>query len=248
MARITEQLNNTFHLKWVRKHFYQGSTTSPQMEVSSQKCLCQCFGHKVVRSIISNRSSPGTVDDQAEPETSHEADQYHQPSVKIWVNPMPDPKETNKSNNSPLSKELHHVFLFPTKPHLLGPPSSPPPEKPLPEIPTQTRPYNKLDRVGRKEHDPGPHCRSSPNTARKAIANYSPFPNRVAIAHPRSSSLQHSPQPYQSTHTHRPQGLTCANATVTKHHPRHVAELYQDPSVERKPCRDQAIPPKSLGD
>jgi hypothetical protein len=62
---------------------------------------------------------------------------------------MPYPKETNKSNNSHLSKELHHVFLFPTKPHLLEPPSSPPPEKPLPEKPTQTRPYNTLDRVGR---------------------------------------------------------------------------------------------------
>jgi len=247
MARITKQLNGSFHLKWVRKHFYQGSTTTPHMEVSSQKCPCQCFGHKVVSAIRFNRSSPGTVDDQAEPETSHEeAYQYHQPSDKIWVNPIPDPKETNESNNSHLSTKLHHAFLFPAKPHLLEPLSTPPPEKPLPEIPTQTRPHRTLDRVGRKEQDPRPPGRSSPNTAREAIANYSPFPKGAAITRPRSSSLYHSPRPYQRTH--KPQGLTCANATVTKHRPRHVAELYQDPSIEREPCIDQSTPPKSLVD
>ncbi|KAH7200613.1 hypothetical protein BKA60DRAFT_528965 [Fusarium oxysporum] len=240
MARITKQLNGPFHLKWVRKHFYQGSTTSPHMEVGSQKCPCQCFGHKVVRSIRFNRSSPGTVDDQVKPETSHEeAYQYHQPSDKIWVNPMPEPKETNESNNSHLSNKLHHAFLFPAKPHLLEPPSTPPPEKPLPEIPTQSRPHKTLDRVGRKEQDSRPPGRSSPNTAQEAMANYSPFPKRAPITRPRSSSYQR---------IHKPQGLTCANATVTKHHPRHVAELYQDPSIEREPCIDQATLPKSLGD
>ncbi|KAJ0134747.1 Myotrophin [Fusarium oxysporum f. sp. albedinis] len=141
MARITEQLNNPFHLKWVRKHFYHGSTASPQMEVSSRKYLCQCFRHKVMRSITFNRSSPGTVDDQAKPKTSYEADQCPQSSNKSWSNPMPDPKETHTRNNSHVSNELHYIFLFPTKPYLLGPPSSSPPEKPLPQIPTQTRPY-----------------------------------------------------------------------------------------------------------
>lgn len=241
MARITEQLNNPFHLKWVRKHFYHGSTTSPHMEVSSRKYLCQCFKHKFMRSIRFNRSSPGTIDDQAEPETSYEADQCHQPSDKSWSNPMPDPKETHTENNSHVSNELHYIILFPTKPYLLGPPSSSPPEKPLPEIPTQTRPYKALDRVRRKEQDPGPPSRNSQNAARKSLANYSPFPERVAIAHPRSLSLQHSSRPYQRIRS--PQGLTCA-----KHRPQHVAELYQDLSVERKPSMDEAIPRKSLGD
>ncbi|KAH7265736.1 uncharacterized protein BKA55DRAFT_559456 [Fusarium redolens] len=169
------------------------------MEVSSQKCPCQCFRHKVIRSFRFNRSSPGTVNDQAEPEISYKkAFQYYQPSNKIWINPMPNPKEINK-------------------------------KKPLPDIPTQTRLYKRLDRVSRKEQDPRPLGRSSPNTAQEAIANHSPFPKQAAVTRLRSSSLQHSPQPYQRTH--KPQGFTCANTTVTKHRPRHIAEPYQDPSI-----------------
>jgi hypothetical protein len=212
MPRITKQLNGSFHLKWVRKHFYQGRTESPYMGVSSEKCPCQCFGHKFMRSIRFNRSPPGTVDGQSDPETSCEgAYQYHQPSDKIQVNPMPDPRETSKSNNSHLPKEQHHAFLLAAKLHLMGPPSTPPPEKPLPEIPTQARPHKISDRIGRKEQDPQPHGLNSPNTTRAAIANYSPFPKLAVIVPPRSSSLQHSSRPYHRAH--EPQGLSCANDT-----------------------------------
>lgn len=237
MARITKQLNGLLNLKWVRKHSYGGSTTSPHMEGSSQKCPCQCFGHKVVRSVTCNRSSPGTVDDQTEPETSHEeAYQYRQPSDKIWVNPMPVPKETNEGDKSALSKNQHPAFQFPSKLQLLNPPLPLPQDKPLPEIPTQALRHEIPDRVGRKEQDPRPPGRNSPSTTGEAIANYSPFPKLAVITPPRNSSLQHSSRPYQKAH--KPQGLTCANATITTQCPRHIAELYQDPSIEREHCQE----------
>jgi hypothetical protein len=124
----------------------------------------------------------------------------------------------------------------------MEPPSTPPPEKPLPEIPRQARPHKTSDRIGRKEQDPQPHGLNSPNTTQAAIANYSPFPKLAVLVPPRSSSLQHSSRPYHRAH--EPQGLICANGTVNKHRPRHVAELYQDTSIDREHCINQATPPK----
>ncbi|KAH7169691.1 uncharacterized protein B0J16DRAFT_252996, partial [Fusarium flagelliforme] len=234
MTSITKQPNGWLSLKWVRKHLYEGSsTTSPHTEGSSQKDPCQCYGHKVVRSVRSNRFSPGTVDDQTEPETTHEETyQYHQPPDKIRVNTMPGPEETNESIKPRLQKKQHLAFLFPIKLQQLEPSLPPPQNKPLPEIPTQTLPRKLPDRVGQKVQDPRPPARNSPNTTRKTIANYSLFPKLAVKPPPRSSSLQQSSRPYGKAH--KSQGLPCANTTVTKQLHRHVAELYRGPSMERE--------------
>jgi hypothetical protein len=112
---------------------------------------------------------------------------------------MPGPEETNESIKPCLQKMQHPAFLFPAKLQLLEPPLPPPQNKPLPEIPTQPRPRKTQDRVGRKVQDPRLPAQNPPNTTRKAVANYSPFPKLVVIP-PRSSSLQHSSRPYRKTH------------------------------------------------
>jgi hypothetical protein len=232
MTSITKQLNGLLSLKWVRKYLHKRSTTSLHTEDSSQKYPCQCSGHKVVRSVSSNRSSPGTVNGQTEPVSSHEETyQYHEPSDTIWETPMPGPEETNESINPRLQKQ-HPAFLFPAKLELLEPPLPPPQNKPLPEIPTQARPRKVPDRVGQKVQDPRPPTRNPSNTTRKTTANYSPFPKLAMIPPPRSSSLQHSSRPCGKTH--KPQRLPYANTTVIKQLHRHAAELYQDTSMERE--------------
>ncbi|KAF4332601.1 hypothetical protein FBEOM_13599 [Fusarium beomiforme] len=232
MTSITKQLSGLLSLKWVRKYLQKGSTTSLHREGSSQKCHCQCSRHKVVGSGSSNRSASGTINDQTEPVRPHEeAYQYHQPSDTIWENPIPGLEETNESINPSLQKQ-HPAFLFPAKLDLLGPPLPPPPNKPLPKIPTQARPRKVPDMVGQKGQDPRPPTRNLANTTRKTTVNYSPFPKLAMVPPPRSSSLQHSPQPYGKTH--KPQRISYANTTVTKQLHRHVAELYQDTSMERE--------------
>ncbi|RYC82292.1 hypothetical protein BFJ63_vAg14816 [Fusarium oxysporum f. sp. narcissi] len=240
MASITNQLSGLLSLKWVRKYLQKDRTTSLHREGSSQKCDCQCSRYKVLGSGSSNGSASGTIDDQTEPVRPHEeAYQYHQPSAMIWENPKPGLEETNESIN-PCLKKQHPAFLFPTKLELLGPPLPPPPNKPLPEIPTQARPHKVPDKIGRNRQDPPPPTWNLANTTQRTTANYSPFPKLAMVPPPRGSSLHHSSRPHRKTH--KSQRISCANTTVTKQLHRHVAEPYQDTSMERK----NAV--KELGD
>ncbi|KAH7269091.1 uncharacterized protein BKA55DRAFT_1395 [Fusarium redolens] len=232
MTSITKHLNRLLSLKWVRKYLHKGSTTSLHTEDSSQKYPCQCSEYKVIGSVSSNRSSPGTVNDQTEPVSSYEETyQYHQPSDTIWENPIAGPEETNKGINPRLQKQ-HPAFLSPAQLKLLEPPLPPPQNKPLPKIPTQGRPRNMPDRVGQKVQDPGPPPQNLSNTIRKTTTTYSPFPKLAIIPPPRSSSLQHLLQPYEKTY--RSQRLPYANTTVNKQLHCHAAELYQGTSMERE--------------
>ncbi|KAK2484274.1 hypothetical protein H9L39_06066 [Fusarium oxysporum f. sp. albedinis] len=240
MTSITNQLSGLLSLKWVRKYFQKDRTTSLHREGSSQKCDCQCSRYKVLGSGSSNGSASGTIDDQTEPVRPHEeAYQYHQPSAMIWENPKPGLEETNESIN-PCLKKQHPAFLFPAKLDLLGPPLPPPPNKPLPEIPTQARPHKMPDKIGRNRQDTRPPTWNLANTTQRTTANYSAFPKLAMVPPPRGSSLHHSSRPHRKTH--KSQRISCANTTVTKQLHRHVAEPYQDTSMER----ENAV--KELGD